>query len=108
RCESPLAPDSVREFKDHESKIDAMWRDVYSAPAEVSPIKWDQWEGKIKDKNAVAALKQEYDSKKFTVEKSLYQSEEQAASAVKAAENQVEFLKSVITDFKKEIDDARQ
>ena len=84
-----------------------MWRDVYSAPTEVAPIKWSEWEAKIKDKKAVAELKKEYEAKTFTAQKSLYQSAEAEQKAVKAAENHVEFLKAVIDKFKNEIAETR-
>lgn len=103
KAKSPFAKAPPAEFVAMQGQLDAMWSEVYSAPQKVEDIDFTVYEAKIKDKAAVAALKAEYESVKFVVQPSLFQSAEAAAAKVKAAESEATFMRDSAASLKSRI-----
>lgn len=101
---SPFDKTLSDDFVKMQSKLDGMWNEVYSAPKEVTPINFAEFESKIKNKQAVAQLKAEYEAKSFKVVKTEYQTAEQAAAAVQKAEGEAVFLRDMATMMQNRID----
>eukprot|EP00461_Guttulinopsis_vulgaris_P001691 UN01691 len=100
---SPFDKQLGEDFVKMQNKLDGMWREVYAAPKEVSPIDFSHFDAKIKNKQALAQIKAEYEAKQFKVVKSDYQSKEAADALVKKAETEAALMLDVVSSFEQRI-----
>lgn len=98
-------PETTARLRAIDAELNALRMETKGAPASIAPIDWSYWESAISDKSAVAALRSEYESMKFSGGKALDLTEVNAKldAAIARTEAAVPLAQAEIADYEAKI-----